>query len=227
MKLLAIDAATEACSVALLAGEEIYTRHMVTPRGHAQHLLNMVSEVIAEAGLSIKTLDAIAFDRGPGSFTGVRISTSVTQGLAFGADLPVIPISSLATIAQGAWRETGQTQILAVIDARMGEVYWGHYTLCEGGMVLQGEEHVSKADAIQTTISGSWYGAGTGWQAYQQDLLHAVQGECAGLDSESLPHAMDLLTLARPRYMAGETVSAEQAMPTYLRNDVAIKQSGV
>ena len=227
MKLLAIDAATEACSVALLIEEAIFTRHRIAPRGHAQHMLNMVSEVTAEAGISLKALDAIAFDRGPGSFTGVRVGASVTQGLAFGADLPVIPISSLASIAQGVWRDTGQTQILAVIDARMGEVYWGHYTLQEGVMCVQGAEHVSKASAIRPALSGNWFGAGTGWQAYQADLLNAVQGECSGLDSVRLPHALDILTLARPRYAAGEIVPAEQALPTYLRNEVAIKQTGV
>lgn len=167
MKLLAVDAATEACSVALLTGDSIYERHVVSPRGHAQRLLNMVDEVTTEAGMTLKSLDAIAFDRGPGSFTGVRVGTSVTQGLAFGADLPVIPVSSLATIAQGVWRETGHTQVLSVIDARMGEVYWGYYIAKEGVMELQGTEHVTKAEAI-TPADGEWYGAGTGWHAYRQ-----------------------------------------------------------
>lgn len=227
MKLLAIDAATEACSVALCVDDTVFERHIIAPRGHAQQLLNMVQAVTAEAGVSLKSLEAIAFDRGPGSFTGVRIGTSVAQGLAFGTDLPVIPVSSLATLAQGVWRETGHTQVLSVIDARMEEVYWGYYTVNEGVMQQQGEEHVCMAQAITPSITGAWYGAGTGWQAYQATLCDAVQGECVGIDTGRLPLARDILSLAGPRYEAGEYVSAEQALPTYLRNEVANKQSGV
>jgi len=226
MKLLAIDAATEACSVALLVADTVYERHVISPRGHAQRLLTMVDEVTTDAGINLQSLDAIAFDRGPGSFTGVRIGTSVTQGLAFGADLPVIPVSSLGTIAQGVWRESAQEQVLSVIDARMGEVYWGYYKSKEGVMALQGTEHVSKAEAI-TPASGEWYGAGTGWHAYPSILQSAMQGKCVGLDTERLPQAVDILALAKPRFEAGEYVSADQALPTYLRNEVAKKQSGV
>ena len=227
MKLLAVDAATEACSVALLVGDVIYERHMVSPRGHAQRLLTMVDEVMNEAGQRLKSLDAIAFDRGPGSFTGVRVGTSVTQGLAFGADLPVIPVSSLAIIAQGTWRETGQAQVLSVIDARMGEVYWGYYTLNEDVMVLTGSEHVCVADAITPAISGNWYGAGTGWQSYQSALQSVISAECNGINAEALPCAQDMLTLAKRHFIAKEYISADQALPTYLRNEVAKKQSRV
>lgn len=223
MKLLAIDAATEACSVALLAGDTLYERHMVSPRGHAQRLLTMVDEVMRDAGLTLKEMDAIAFDRGPGSFTGVRVGTSVTQGLAFGANLPVIPVSSLATIAQGTWRETGQTQVLSVIDARMGEVYWGYYTLNEGVMALQGTEHVCKAEVITPAINGNWYGAGSGWQAYQSALQSVIQAECNGIDPQRLPYARDILDLAKKHFIDKEYVAADQALPTYLRNDVAKK----
>lgn len=226
MKLLAIDAATEACSVALSVDNEIFQRYVVDPHGHAQRLLAMVDEVLNEAEVSLRSLDAIAFDRGPGSFTGVRIGTSVTQGLAFGADLPVIPISSLATIAQGAWWESGQTQVLSVIDARMGEVYWGYYQSNEGIMALQGEEHVTKAETI-TPARGEWYGAGTGWHAYQAILESTMQAKCVGVDTQRLPSAVDILSLAKPRFEASEYVAADQALPTYLRNEVAKKQTRV
>ena len=230
MKLLAIDAATEACSVALLIDDMTYERHRIAPRGHAQHLLGMVDAVCNEAGVDLKSLDAIAFDRGPGSFTGVRVGTSVTQGLAFGLDLPVIPISSLATIAQGVLRESGQTQVLSVIDARMGEVYWGYYQACGATMCLQGEEHVTKAEMIRP-LAGQWYGAGTGWQAYPSELRAVItseeQGECVGIDPARLPHAVDLLALAQPLFVAREYIAADQALPTYLRNEVAKKQSRV
>lgn len=227
MKLLAIDAATEACSVALLADDAICERHVILPRGHAQRLLAMVDEVMAEAGLFLNSLDAIAFDRGPGSFTGVRIGASVTQGLAFGADLPVIPVSSLATIAQGVWRKTGQTRVLPVIDARMEEVYWGYFIHDEDIMVLQGDEHICKADAVKPVINGGWYGAGSGWQAYRATLLAGTRSGCEGIDPARLPHARDILALAKKYFMDGQHVTAEQALPTYLRNEVANKPSAV
>lgn len=228
MKLLAIDAATEACSVALSVGDTVFERHEIAPRGHAQRLLSMVDEVLQESGLGLGALDAIAFDRGPGSFTGVRVGTSVTQGLAFGADLPVVPVSSLATLAQGAWREHGQVQVLSLIDARMGEVYWGYYRLHEGVMRLEAEEHVSPTEAIQA-IAGDWYGAGTGWQAYAEGLeawlkLHKAF-HCLGQDGQRLPQAVDILTQAKALFAAGTYVTAEQALPTYLRNEVAHKPS--
>ncbi len=230
MKLLAIDAATEACSVALLVEATVHQRHIISPRGHAKLLLGMVDEVMKEADITLSSLDAIAFDRGPGSFTGVRVGTSVTQGLAFGADLPVIPVSSLATLAQGVWREMGHEHILSVIDARMAEVYWGYYYLEQGRMTLQGMEHIGKAEMI-SPVKGECFGAGSGWQAYESLLRSAMandgQGTCMGIDAERLPHAEDILTLARPLLESGEYVSAEQALPTYLRNEVAKKQTRV
>lgn len=227
MKLLAIDAATEACSAAILFEGEIHERFEVAPRGHAQRLLPMVDELLAEAGISLKSLDAIAFDRGPGSFTGVRVSTSVTQGLAFGADLPVIPTSSLATIAQGTWRETGETQILSVIDARMAEVYWAWFSLEQDIMILRGAEHISKAESVTTDIEANWYGAGSGWQTYQKVLQAGIQAPCNGIDAQRLPAAQDILALAQRDYASKQMVSADQALPSYLRNEVAKKQSGL
>ena len=227
MKLLAIDAATEACSVALSLDGEICERHAIRPRGHAQLLLPMVDQVLAEAGISLKALDALAFDRGPGSFTGVRIGTSVTQGLAFGLDLPVIPVSSLAAIAQGIWQDTGATQVLSVIDARMAEVYWGHYAFENGIMLLQGMEHVSKANDITPDISADWYGAGSGFQAYEASLRTCINAQCTGIDADRLPYASAILPLATDAFGKQQFVSAEQALPCYLRNEVARKQSGL
>lgn len=227
MKLLAIDAATEACSVALQVGDDILVRYEVAPRGHAQRILPMVDEVLAEASLALKSLDAIAFDCGPGSFTGVRVGTSVTQGLAFGADLPVIAVSSLAAIAQGVWQDRGEKQVLSVIDARMEEVYWGHYVLENGVMVLQGTEQVSKATDIEVEIHSDWFGAGTGFGSYQASILSRIAAHGNGIDADRLPHAKDLLPLASCRYEKQQFVSAEQALPSYLRNEVAHKQSGL
>jgi len=227
VKLLAIDAATEACSVALMIGEEVTSRHEIAPRGHAQRLLPMVEEVLSEAGVSLSSLDAIAFDRGPGSFTGVRVGTSVTQGLAFGADLPVIPVSSLAAIAQGVWQETGTTAIMAAIDARMKEIYWGLYIIEDGITQIQGIEHISRAEAVTLTKEQQWYGAGSGWLVYEETLLQLAPSGYTGFDGRRLPHAKDILSLAKASFSRQDYVSAEQALPCYLRNEVARKQSGV
>ena len=225
MKLLAIDASTEACSVALQSGGHILERHRIAPRGHAQYLLAMVDELLTEAGHHLAQLDAIAFDRGPGSFTGVRISTSVTQGLAFGADLPVIPVSSLAIIAQGVWRQYQANQVLAAIDARMSEVYWAAYHCHDGIMQLQGEEHVSSAEQVDVGTAGPWFGAGSGWQAYAETLNEHLGNRLMDQDGEWLPHARDLITLAIPLAQNRQWLAPEQALPTYLRNEVAKRSS--
>ncbi len=142
-KILAIDTVTEGCSAALLIGEEIVEQFEVTPRGHTQKILPMVDQLLAESGHKLGELDAIAFDRGPGSFTGLRITAGVVQGLAYGADLPVVAVSSLAALARAHHQATGATFVLSAIDARMGEVYWGAYRIDPQGIPqLQGEEMV-------------------------------------------------------------------------------------
>ena len=140
--LLALDTATEACSVALLHDGKVASHYEVIPRLHAQRLLPMVQALLGEAGVALSAVDAIAFGRGPGAFTGVRIAIGVVQGLAFALQRPVLPVSTLATIAQRAWREQGATQVAAAIDARMDEVYWGCYREHGGEMQLVGSEAV-------------------------------------------------------------------------------------
>ncbi|MDH5180896.1 MAG: tRNA (adenosine(37)-N6)-threonylcarbamoyltransferase complex dimerization subunit type 1 TsaB [Gammaproteobacteria bacterium] len=227
MKYLAIDASTEACSVALQVGSECLSRHLIAPRGHARYLLGMVDEVLQEAGLKPGELDGLVFDRGPGSFTGVRISTSVCQGLAFGAQLPVVGVSSLAGIAQGRLRERGETAVAAVIDARMGEVYAGWFREQKGIMQACAEEWIGPADTIAIPDQDPWYGAGSGWHAYRKELSGVFAGQLSGVDAECLPMAKDLLTLAIPCFLSGRTLTPEQVLPTYLRNEVTWKQSGV
>ncbi|WP_150302714.1 tRNA (adenosine(37)-N6)-threonylcarbamoyltransferase complex dimerization subunit type 1 TsaB [Pseudomonas saliphila] len=220
--LLALDTATEACSAALLHDGKVYARHEVIPRQHAKRLLPMIDELLQESGVTLKQLDALIFGRGPGAFTGVRIATGMVQGLAFAADKPVIDISNLAALAQRAWREHGAEQVCAAIDARMDEVYWGCYQLNKGVMQLVGTERVSAPEAV-TLPSGldRPTGAGTGWQ-YAQRL--AVQVDQAW--PELLPDARDLLSLALPRWEAGDVLDAADAQPVYLRDQVATpKQS--
>lgn len=125
-RILAIDTATEACSVALYNQGETLAHFELCAREHTQRILPLVQQILAEAGLSLKQLDALAFGRGPGSFTGVRIGIGIAQGLSLGAELPLLPVSTLQTMAQGAYRQTGADRVLAAIDARMGEVYWGN-----------------------------------------------------------------------------------------------------
>lgn len=221
--LLALDTATEACSVALLHEGRVLSRYEVIPRLHAQRVLPMVQELLAEAGIALAAVDAIAFGRGPGAFTGVRIAVGVVQGLAFALGRPVLPISNLAVIAQRAHREQGVSQVATAIDARMDEVYWGCYRLEAGEMRLAGVEAVlppERAELPRGAV-GEWFGAGTGW-GYAERIPVTVSGLDAGL----LPHAEDLLTLARFAWARGEAVDAEQAQPVYLRDNVATPKKG-
>ncbi|MFC0710970.1 tRNA (adenosine(37)-N6)-threonylcarbamoyltransferase complex dimerization subunit type 1 TsaB [Azorhizophilus paspali] len=216
--LLALDTATEACSVALLHKGCAFGRHAVIPRLHAQRVLPMVQELLGEAGIALSAVDAIAFGRGPGAFTGVRIAVGVVQGLAFALQRPVLPVSDLALLAQRAHRERGVDQVAAAIDARMDEVYWGCYRLEEGEMRLVGGEAVLAPERVELPrlASGDWFGAGTGW-------THAGRMPVAptAWDADLLPDALDLLSLAGFAWRRGEAVPAEQAQPVYLRDKVA------
>jgi len=218
--LLALDTATEACSVALLHQGQILSYYEVIPRLHAQRLLPMLQALLSEAGIALSVVETIAFGRGPGAFTGVRIAASVAQGLGFALDLPLLPVSNLAALAQRAWREHGAEQVAAAIDARMGELYFGCYHFEQGEMRLQGIEAVLPPEqaALPRTASGDWFGAGSGWQVaggHQQLAL------ITGKDAALLPHAEDILHLAQSAFTRGEQIPAEQAQPVYLRDKVA------
>ncbi|KTS99910.1 tRNA (adenosine(37)-N6)-threonylcarbamoyltransferase complex dimerization subunit type 1 TsaB [Pseudomonas parafulva] len=216
--LLALDTATEACSVALLHYGEVTSHHEVIPRMHAQKLLPMIKQLLAESGVALGTVDAIAFGRGPGAFTGVRIAIGVVQGLAFALERPVLPVSNLAALAQGALRQQGAQQVAAAIDARMDEVYWGCYQAVAGEMRLQGDEAVLPPErvALPAGAQGPWFGAGTGW-GYAERLAVTVGAS----DPSALPSALDVLSLARFAWDRGEAIAAEQAQPIYLRDNVA------
>lgn len=222
--LLALDTATEACSVALLHNGQVFSRYAVIPRLHAQSILPMISEVLAEAGIAKTAIEAIAFGRGPGAFTGLRIAVGVVQGLAFALELPVLPVSNLAAIAQRACREHGVSQVAVAIDARMDEVYWGCFTLVNGEVSLQGMEVVVAPEGAQLprNAQGDWFAAGTGWQAYAERIAVPVSAK----DAQLLPHAADILTLAQGMWQRGESIAAQAAQPIYLRDQVATpKQS--
>jgi len=151
--ILAIETATEACSAALAIGKKITTRFTLAPREHTKLILTMMDEVLEEADVKLTQVDAIAFSRGPGAFTGVRIAAAVAHGVALSMDKKILPISTLAAIAQQMQQEQGAEHCLAAIDARMGEVYWGRYSVEKGFMTLQGEETVTKPVNLLETIN--------------------------------------------------------------------------
>jgi tRNA threonylcarbamoyladenosine biosynthesis protein TsaB len=217
--LLALDTATEACSVALLHDGRVLSHYEVIPRMHAQRLLPMIKDLLAEAGIALSALDAIAFGRGPGAFTGVRIAIGVVQGLAFALERPVLPVSTLAVLAQRALREQGASQVAAAIDARMDEVYWGCYREQQGEMCLQGVEAVLAPELVclPAAASGDWLAAGTGWGSYAARMPVKPLAPPQVL----LPHAQDLLALAGFAWARGEALPADEAQPVYLRDQVA------
>lgn len=220
--LLALDTATEACSAALLYKGQLYQRAEIIPRLHAQRLLPMIEEVLSEAGITLETVDALVFGRGPGAFTGVRIATGMVQGLAFASGKPVIGISNLAALAQRAWREHGAEQVCAAIDARMDEVYWGCYRLQGEIMTLVGSEVVCAPEQVSLAAElDSPSGAGTGWQ-YAERLAVSVPASWP----QMLPDASDLLSLALPVWKSGKVLDAADAQPVYLRDKVATPRQG-
>jgi len=209
--------------VALVVGEEIREAFALAPQRHAELVLPMADRLLAEAGLVPADLDALAFARGPGSFTGVRIAAGVVQGIAFAADLPVAPVSTLRALAQGVWRETGEERVLAALDARMEEVYWGAYRAGpEGLVVAEVEDRLSAPTrvALPQGAGAGWMGAGSAWQAYPQALAAALGPALRGWEAGHHPHARDVATLALPVVRGGGGVPAEQAVPVYLRDRV-------
>ena len=216
MKILALDAVTEACSAALWIDGETQQRYAVAPREHTRLMLPMVDELLHAADLKLTDLDLIAFDHGPGSFTGIRVTMSVLQGLAFAARLPVLGISSLAALAQSAYRVHGADQVLSLIDARMSELYWGVYRLENGLMQLQDGEGVAPLTALPACESCQLIGSGV--DAYAEALHQA--GYTGFIEDEHLryPRAEFLVELAAAG--AERAVAVEEAEPLYLRNKV-------
>lgn len=223
-RILAIETATEACSVALLLEDEVQERFEIAPRQHAALLLPFVESLLAAAGLGLNRLDAIAFGCGPGSFTGLRIAAGMTQGLAFGADLPVVPVSTLAALAQGTVTQHGVQAVLAALDARMKEVYWGAFRCDTRGLVEPlGGEAVCAPQRVRVPTPDHWVGAGSGWDSYADVLATQCCIASADIYWNLNPHAADVARLAVDVFRQGRAVSAQQAIPVYLRNNVADK----
>jgi tRNA threonylcarbamoyladenosine biosynthesis protein TsaB len=224
MRVLAVDTATEASSVALLSGEELISRHAEGGLSHAQQILGMVEAVLAEAQVSLSMLDGIAASIGPGSFTGVRISVAVAQGLAFGAGLRVAPVSTLEALAFQAMRN-GAAHALACLDARMGEVYWGCFTAdLARGVAASCPASVGPPESVALPVPAPHRGIGRGFTAYP--VLAALPGlELDPDDRRALPDAREFARLGALRLQLGEGVDPADISPLYLRDKVALTEA--
>jgi len=192
------------------------SRESAGVRTHSQSILPMVQELLAEAGLTLSQCDAIAFGSGPGSFTGVRTACGIAQGLAYGAGLPVLPLVTLDAMALACRQESGAADILAVLDARMGEVYWAQY---RGAELVAGPALCAPADVAPVAASGPLTACGNGLSAYPDAF--AGRDFAAGALSAIMPHARQIAQLAVAPFEAGAAIPAAQAQPLYLRNKIA------
>jgi tRNA threonylcarbamoyladenosine biosynthesis protein TsaB len=231
MQILAIDTATEACSVAVLkdaaadgSGGHVVEAFEIAPRRHAELVLPMVESVLAGAGLDLAAIDAIAVGRGPGAFTGVRLAIAMAQGLALGANRPVVTVSTLATLALGAVDDgaCAGDRVLALIDARMGEVYSGTFQIDDAGLVTaMDEEQVLPPTAVRPP-EAPFAVIGSGFATYRDALVRhwgAVPNVCA---PDALPRAAHLARLAARDFARGLAVDAGAARPVYLRDKIAL-----
>ncbi|MGB5737604.1 MAG: tRNA (adenosine(37)-N6)-threonylcarbamoyltransferase complex dimerization subunit type 1 TsaB [Thiohalocapsa sp.] len=234
MKLLAIDTSGAACSAALLHDGVLTQRLEHAPRRHGELILSMMDALLSDDGLAARDLDALAFGCGPGSFTGLRIAAAVVQGVAFGAGLDVVGVSTLAALAQGCRRRDGADHVLCAFDARMGEVYWGAYRVDPNGLMRPlGDDVVCAPEAVwmpefeqQQPAGAAWSGVGSGWVVYGEVLSSrvGVTLSLSGADQEC--EARDIAMLARDAVERGEARSPEQAIPVYLRNQVTAVPRG-
>ncbi|MFC3185411.1 tRNA (adenosine(37)-N6)-threonylcarbamoyltransferase complex dimerization subunit type 1 TsaB [Shewanella intestini] len=224
MNILALDTCTESCSAALISANQIYTRIADAPREHSQRLLPMVDEVLQDAEITIADVQLIAYGRGPGSFTGIRICTSMTQGLALGQDIPVIGISTLATMAQMAINTHEATDIFCSIDARMNEVYWAQYKNVAGIATLIGEEHVSSPDdvSLQFNQGANIIACGTGFDAYPQ--LLTLVNKITLSNTVKYPDASAMIALAQAGFNDNQHTNVDELAPVYLRDTVTWKK---
>jgi tRNA threonylcarbamoyladenosine biosynthesis protein TsaB len=221
MNLLAIETATESCSVALVHGETVIERSEIAPRRHAERVLPMADELLAEAGLGRHALDGIAVGRGPGAFTGVRLAVSLAQGMALALDRPVVTVSSLAALALEAPED--DAAILAVIDARMGEIYAASYRRDDrGGLLALDEERVCTAELLTLPDMPAWHAVGSGWATYADTLRGRLTGGLRSAAGDRYPQARHVAELAVREFRAGRAQAPELALPVYLRDKVAL-----
>ena len=225
MKLLALDTSSQACSVALQLGDIVIERHEELPREHTRLLMPMIRSVLQEAGTQLSELDAIVLGNGPGSFIGMRIAASVAQGLAYGAGLKIVPVSSMAAIAVRVLADSDYAAVVVAQDARMNEVYLGIYKRGDANLPiamvperLHGTGPIAELDVLADDVGA----AGIGWQRYPE-LLAANEDDIARVEEILFPRAVDLLAIGAAAFLAGEITEPQHVMPAYLRHKVAEK----
>lgn len=225
MRLLAIDTATEACSVALWLDGVVVERYELAVRGHSVRLPQMVPELLAEAGIAMKQLDGLVCGIGPGSFAGVRIGVGYVKGLALGLDRPVVGVTSLAMLAQAAFSDGFTGIVVPAIDARMNEVYAGAYRPVEGLASAVQADAVVPPERMTASVDGPWRAVGSGWAVHGAILQARLRSAPVSIDGTALPHARDALPRAVAAFRAGQTSDAASLLPAYLRNRVALTQA--
>jgi tRNA threonylcarbamoyladenosine biosynthesis protein TsaB len=221
MRILALETSTEYCSVALWLDGNVVNRCELVGQRHSELLIGILDSLLHEAGVKLRELDGIAFGAGPGSFTGVRIACGVTQGLALGADLPVVGVCTLQALAQAA----GHDKVIAALDARMGEIYHAVYEKRAGSWVTICEPNLSLPQQAPQVQASGWFGIGSGFAMYGAVLGNRYSGQISGSNIQAVPQASAIAEFAAPLFAAGQGMDAAQAMPFYLRDKVALKTS--
>ncbi|HET8791883.1 MAG TPA: tRNA (adenosine(37)-N6)-threonylcarbamoyltransferase complex dimerization subunit type 1 TsaB [Modicisalibacter sp.] len=225
--LLALDASSSACSCAVWRDGEVFSRFALTPREHTRRLMPMIDDVLAEAGLAPADLDALAYGRGPGSFTGLRIAAGVAQGLAFGLAKPLIGVSTLQALALAAHRQHHLRYVIPALDARMSEIYVAAYHCSDGQLTTLLDEAVMAPQRLrlpQAYRDADWSGVGSGWTLWD-DMSVLVQDALSQRLLEMQPDAADMVRLAAQAFAAGQAQPAHEVVPIYLRDRVAWQRS--
>lgn len=218
--ILAIETSAEQASAALLLNDQLFIQDSAGAGTHSDAILPLVQKVLEQAGIRLQACDALAFGSGPGSFTGVRTAAGVVQGLAFGCKRPVIAVVTLQAMAQACREKTGENDVLAILDARMGEVYWAQYHFEDGWHTVVPPTLSGPSLVIP---AGKVVACGNGLRAYAEAFAHLADG--TGVMTEIMPHAAHVAHLARLAFARGETQAAQDAQPLYLRNKVALTTS--
>lgn len=226
MNILAIEAATEACSAALLFDNNMTERYQLAPRQQSELILPMVDELMSKAGLSAVQLDAIAFGRGPGAFTGVRLAAAVTQGIAFATGLPVIPVSTLAAMAEYTFLQHNTEYVYTAIDARMKEIYWAVFGKRQDNLIEIQAESVIAPEQVEITGQFPGIGVGSGWVTYHDVLTEKLGTQLVGIEPDVFPRASSIARLGARLLEQDGAVLADQAIPVYLRNKVTHRSGG-
>jgi len=221
MRVLALDTSTEYCSVALWHDGAVLERSELAGQKHSELLIDMLDALLNEAGIKLAQVDGIAFGKGPGSFTGVRIACGATQGLAFGANLPVAGICTLEALAEAS----GKTRVIAALDARMGEIYHAVYEKHDAVWTTVSEPCLCKPEDAPPVPGSGWFGIGSGFAMYSEALGSRYDGQLTDMDGSAVPQAAAIAIIGAVQFAASRGVDAAQALPLYLRDKVALKTS--